>query len=117
MLSEEEQRKILENFSNEEILEIVNSALPKKSQIDQAKGDLLIPEAKKLMFLIQKEKGFSDEILLAKEFISLAKKDLETGNQRYKKQDFPTAIYHLQQATEKITKGYGLAQGIFTKKD
>ena len=109
--------ELLNSFNTEVVLEIINDYLPKSQKISKEKGIMLVHEAKKLFFNLKNTKLLEKDIILAKDFFCEGKKDLIRSKRSYSEQDFSDSIYHLQQATEKIMKSYGLAQGIFSKKD
>jgi len=113
---------IIPDMDDEEIESIMKEGL--EIALDLTKDQLNLSDEQKEGFrdvfdlIFNHSKGVSDEnINLGKEFLECSKKDIVACKLLYKKGQFSTSTYHLQQAVEKIAKSFGLYHGFINIKD
>jgi len=106
------------NDTEEELLETLNELLPRNKQIPKKYAKKLLEFMLVLDGIFQTPQDKRNEDLnLAKELISAAKQDLIASKLLFDSNDKANSIYHLQQATEKIAKAYGLSFFALDKTD
>lgn len=100
--------------------EVLNKAIPPDKQLTDTQIVNLEPIVELYTAAISeasdKEKQL-ERISLAEEFLKAGQTDISASFLLHQNGDYPNAVYHLQQAVEKITKAYGLAFAMINRED
>jgi len=98
------------DIEKEELLKLVNEMLPVKKKIPRSQSDNILFFVTEIDKIINTPQSKRDNYLKrAKGLVVASKEDLKASSVLFDEKLYPSSILHLQQATEKIAKAYGLA--------